>query len=189
MNVSSFLNTSGNLTTFNGIKIQSCKVKKMLPTEETIPATVVEFKYDSKQDLKALKAVGLLWEENHFCPPLLKILEELNQGRLRNVGYRLFAVTTQKNKFGKLNPDEILCLSMIKQHIDDSADIKYIESKSFLPSFKNEYKYAGTVMLDAYKRMFKSLSLFPVDDEVVKFYLKNGFQFLKNGICKMFWNK
>ena len=162
---------SNNNINFSGIKLRNIKVKQILPTEGDFVSSLVEFKPDSKQDLKTLQRVNEIWQNNSFISNIVNLQSDLTLGRCRKDGYRILAITTQKEKFGKLDPNKILSIVQIKSNIDNSAKIEFLEAKKN----NKEYKHAGLNIVEGLKEMYKKLTLFAENSSLINFYEKCNF--------------
>ena len=182
----------GTSNNFTGIKLRNVKIRKIVPEEVSTPVAFVEFKQDSKQDLKTLYLVSRLWEYNYFIDNMFGHLANLYAGRCKNDGSRIFAVTTQDKQFGKLDPNKILSLAFVQKRIDGSAKIRYLESKrEGVPmSFVREYKDAGKGILKCLQGMYNKIVLFAERKSLVKYYESEGFKSLsEKDIQHMEWSR
>ena len=177
---------------FTGIKLRNVKIRKIVPEETIVPVSFVEFKQDSKQDLKTLYLVSELWKNNYFVNNMFARQANLYAGRCRNDGYKIFAVTTQDKKFGKLDPNKILSLAFVQKRVDGSAKIHFLESKreGVPETFVREYKDAGKGILRCLKDTYNKIVLFAERKSLIKYYESEGFvSFSKNAPQYMGWSR
>ncbi len=169
-------------------------MKKCYNQYKPCDVALVEMDVKNKNDIKAMEKTTLLWDTT-FTSFVLDDMERCSKYTKHPSWLKIYALTTQKDNFEKIQASKILgVLELIKQ--GDSAKIetlqtntKYIKEK-FNPTPK--YKHIGSELVSHVQNQFfdKELFLIPVK-KAVDFYKKLGFDFEKGNEYKntLVWKK
>lgn len=157
----SFINKV-NIQKYNGIKYEPKEV------------SFVELDTDNKEDRFVLKETAALWGECFA----VDIYEDAQKDSFKAKNNHIFALTTQNDKFQRLNPNKVLGLVEFQENTNSNK----IEMLQVHPDFvstqmgRPEYKYIGSKMLDSIKCKYpKPIKLYSVVDAIT-FYRKNNFK-------------
>jgi len=140
-------------------------------------ASFVKIEPNNIDDINALKNIAKCWKDASFATNIYYAASAIRNDSKFYKNHMVFALTSQKSDFEKLDDDKILGIIHIAPlnkfwlFIEQlQANPKYIYKKDSL------YKGIGTGILNSVKGMCSKMSCFPAESESVKkFYAKNGF--------------
>ena len=168
---------------FKGTLITNMNVRKAGYTLPTHKVSIVRVNPNNEADLRALREVEDSWQGN-FTKQIYKDAERINSGIIPEFPETFFIMTEQKDKFSKLNPDDILAEAKIIRDFPAKNKI-YIDYLQVQPdnSFDSPIRTLeglGTSFLKFIKNHYKGKelslrSLFSTID----FYKKNGFKLVR----------
>ena len=141
----------------------------------------VELNPTSENDMKALSSIALYWD-NHtsFAADIFETFKHHYITYNLSPDERYFALTSQKNKFEKLAPSEILGVAQInKSNRLLSLDFLQVDPEYKGIIFDSPYRRIGTALLNSIKKLYprRDIILKPVESSI-EFYKKNGFKTL-----------
>lgn len=169
-----------NNMSFTGQYVASGKVKTndlLFPTKDV---SIVELNPNDKQDFKVLKNLKKGWKFANFPSVILSDAERMKKYPNYAKNFALYVLTTQQDKFEKVDPDKVLAEAEISHEKDENKVwIEYLQvrpdCKYGLPD--RPFKKVGSAFLDFCKEHFKGKNLVvcPLED-VIDFYDNEGFQ-------------
>ena len=155
---------------------------------------LIELNPKNKQDMFTLKEIGADWNYGY------SLAKEIHTDAL-NMIYspkkttsipKFYALTKQMKDFKTPKINDILALAEIEEKSKKVVEIVFLQVNpeynyySYTPDFKK----IGTGFLNSIKKMFKGKTLtLQAAFDAVKFYLKNGFNYIdKNSLTMYFEN-
>ncbi len=159
------------------IKIQ--KFDKKTKQYVDCKANFVKLTADNRDDLKAVNACEQKWKGAAYIQKIATAAHWL--GYRNGTKIDVYALTTQKNNFNKLNPKNILGLAEIRTNeaTPQNAELYHLQVKPTAISINGtnkSYKKVGTSIVRSLQKMYKTITLFSdKTPEVKKFYENLGF--------------
>ena len=142
-----------------------------------VPAKFVKLEPDNRSDIRVLDEIANQWTGADYIRKIATASHWMNE-----VPISIYALTTQKDKFDKLKPSQILgCVEMRKDKNFPKYDwLYYLQVKPEAMNTekgKNKgYQYVGTSMIKSLKKIYHNISLFSADSPFLEnFYRNNGF--------------
>ena len=120
---------------FKGTLITNMNVRKAGYTLPTHKVSIVRVNPNNEADLRALREVEDSWQGN-FTKQIYKDAERINSGIIPEFPETFFIMTKQKDKFSKLNPDDILAEAKIIRDFPLMIFGQISTAKTFYPSKK-----------------------------------------------------
>lgn len=168
-----------NNVSFGAIPINKVKIKKFDKTAKRYadyPATFVKLDSYNRDDINAVDIVSKKWKG-------AKYIQQISTAAhwIKDKPIEIYALTSQQANFENLQANKILGLAEIR--LDENPKntlLHYLQvrpgAKHVNQKHKVNYKYVGTTILKSLKNIYKDISLFAdSDNNVIKFYKKNGF--------------
>lgn len=189
------INPINNLN-FKANYIKDAQVKKynsINNSYEPVSISFVEMEPDNIRDFLALKDVVKYWPEEKYASNIAHSLYLLGNNTISRDSYKIYALTTQKNKFYSLNSNEILAIGEVSEKIPEKVlELDYLQvDPQLIYSFsQKEYKGVGSAFLNALKEFETVQSIFLKSvRSAVNFYKKNDFELIDNKELKLLWKK
>ncbi|MDY6358625.1 MAG: hypothetical protein SPL76_03805 [Cyanobacteriota bacterium] len=150
-----------------------------------VSVSIVELDKTNANDMNALSTISDSWNKegskncrfnNYVDMILTKAGSEENDFSVKD---HYLALTTQKDNFEKLDPKNVLGVSLFSED-GVGGELEYLQvhpntCKSYAGS-KRVYKNVGTAMIDYLKDTYSKVHIFVnAAHDAVKFYYKNGF--------------
>jgi len=128
-------------------------------------------------DINALKETADYWINGSLTTNIYYAACALRNKSNAYKNHEIFALTTQKSNYDKLNSDNILGLVHTSPYEDGFTLIEQLQGNpEYVRSIKPDYKGIGTEILESLKQIYDKLSCYPTAEEyVIRFYKKNGF--------------
>lgn len=168
-----------NRITFTAKFISPVTVKKIATGGEYIPTTVnaVELSAKNKNDLKSLEAIKDLWGKDSYAG---EIYEDAHYVNDYYEEYRpsFYAITTQKDSFEKLHPENVLGLAETQTTFGKIKSLDYLQTNpEFLNKLQPEIKRIGTAMLGFIENINKGRRI-EINPAISarSFYLQHGYK-------------
>lgn len=163
--------------------ISTATVRKFANSGKYIPtdANVVELSAKNKNDLKTLQEIKELWREPNYAGA---ICEDAFRAKATYEEYKpsFYAITTQKDNFEKLQPEDVLGLAETRTTFGAIKSLDFLQTNpKFLKKIKPAIKGIGSEMLAFVESINKGRRI--EANAVVgtePFYLKNGYKRLNN---------
>ena len=168
-----------NSVSFGAIPINKVKIKKFDKAAKRYadyPATFVKLDSYNKGDIDAVDTVSKKWKE-------AKYIQQISTAAhwIKDKPIEVYALTSQQGNFEKLQANRILGLAEIR--LDENSKntlLHYLQvrpgAKHVNQKHKINYKYVGTTILKSLKNIYNDIYLTADNDNnVIKFYKKNGF--------------
>lgn len=177
----SMMNACNNNVSFGAKLVSKQSIKKVAENSYKAKDELVSFvkiNPKSSYDIKALREVAEKSKKCSFAEDIYN--DTLDYFRKDSTSGNVFALTTQKDNFSKLESDKILGLVEVLPDgcKKDSVFIDYIlKIPTNVKTATEEFGKVGTGMLNGLKEFYKDkkISLFSLES-AVEFYLKNGFK-------------
>lgn len=147
-------------------------------------ANIVELSPYSEDDLQTLKNTSYYWQDNNAKDSLIKKMYRTalifnNKEYLEECCPKFYAITTQQDRFEKLNPEDILSVSQISEISKDLVEIDFFQvaPECEYGTFERKYKKTGSEMLNFIKKRYKdSILILSAIISAIPFYKKMGFE-------------
>lgn len=174
------------MISFKANLIRPVSVERMVDEKnyKSIPTSFVELDNTSSQDLQALRKISRSWDNGKsYAWDIYNFFScSFEEDEDFLLSKRYFAVTTQRQNFEKLSYDRVLGLAQMND--EDSyymLEFLQVDPDTNFNEFYRKFKGVGAAMLMALKTLFnsKDIVLRPADSNVVEFYVKQGFELLK----------
>ncbi len=149
-------------------KYQPCKV------------SLVEFDPTNKKDIDAMYKTTDKWDES-FTAFTYDDMRTVNEKKELLPNLHVYALTTQKSGFDKINPSKILGVVEIVEKYTDGNKVEVLQTNpSHIKNFENKtplFKHIGKRLVSFVKKKFndKPLYLHPTKT-AIPFYEKLGFK-------------
>lgn len=171
-----------NTVNFTANLLKRTQIQKRIDGEKFSPvdACIVELDKNDPDDVKSLHDTSFLWNDEGAKYATNVYHEAVKGYEYDDVDYEhYFALTTQKDNFEKLNPDEVLGLMLFSNSRYDTDEITWFQVRPNTntgQSWHREYKGVGKAMVDLIKQVnyFKPVHV-TSSPEAVEFYKKQGF--------------
>ena len=169
-----------NSVTFGANPLNTVKIKKFDKKAKDFvdfPATFIKLEPYNEFDLMAVDEAAQKWKDAKFIRKIATASHWMKEAPID-----IYAITAQKKKFDKLNPDEILGFAEMRN--DNSFPgfkwLYYLQVKPDAININNTgkkiYKHVGTSIIKSLKKVYKNISLYSENSpNIMKFYKKNGF--------------
>lgn len=168
-----------NDISFTAKYISSVMVQRLADNGKYLPtkANAVELSAKNNNDLSTLEKLSEKWGDDTYASNILDEATSLNEFYNE---YRptVYALTTQKDNFEKLQPNKILGLMETSDDFGTIKSLDYLQTNpEFLDKFKPAMKRIGTAMLNFIERINKGRRI-EIDavESAKSFYLKNGYK-------------
>ena len=155
------------------------------------PVGFVELSPQNKDDLYLMKNVSSSWQDGEtFAENIYRDAYIDFWSPVKNKHY--YAISEQTNLNEKLKASKILGLAEVQNKSEKLSEIILLQVN---PKFNygvinTKYKKIGTALLNGIKKLFPNHNFTLQSSlEAKKFYLKNGFEFIKNSCSKMIFNR
>lgn len=158
-----------------------------------IDVSIVELDSTKLSDVNALGKTSKSWEKkgaiyvNHI---LYNIIPYLKAG-FADIKDHYYALTTQRDNFEKLEPENILGLMLFREKNDYKNEICYLEVSPSTTKRKNlfrKYKEVGKTLVEFVKSQFSQKKIEVWSDlDAIDFYKKRGFRRRSRNICNLCW--
>ena len=162
------INFRANLINNTSVMKRGVLSNRYLPSE----ASFVKLDLRSTEDIKTLKKLRKLWSKSFLS-------QIYHDATMHPNKFNIYALTTQMDKFEKLNPKNILGLAEATEDYN-SATIEYLQTHpkyAYEESNTNRaFVGIGTSLLNTLKGIerFKDIKLISIFS-AIDFYAKNGF--------------
>lgn len=168
---------------------------------------MVEIDLSNFNDILVMHELSEKWDNDNLMAEMAKDASQFVNDEMPSEGYRFFAVTTQKDNFENLNPDEVLSFCEVEEIINDNdnpvlfcdfeipdeeynANIKFIQSNEKSTTMYNPlYKRCGSALLDGLKYYYNRIHLKSLI-WAKPFYERNKFKPIsKDDTTHMIWER
>ena len=179
---------------FGAELVSKTSIKKLDSISDTyndVEASFVEINPKDKRDRNAVNEAVFYWENDLYGMNISNTMERLAESDEDISSDKIYAMTTQKDRFWKLDPDKIKALAHVFEtnkrvrvvHLQVNPEYIYVLGNP-------EYKYIGKGMIDSLKDKYNDRSIILVSsDSAIKFYEKQGFEHCSDIEKRMIWNK
>lgn len=189
------INTISNLN-FGAKYVKEAQVKKYNPIKnsyDSLNVSFVEMEPDNIEDYFAINDIVRYWYDEKYASNIAYSLSLLRNNCLPRDSYKIYALTTQKDKFDLLNIEEILALGEVFEKTPKKTlELNYLQvDPKLVYSYKQrDYKDVGTAFLNVLKSFdkVKSIVLTSACSAAV-FYKKNGFKLTDVERFRFVWEK
>lgn len=189
------INSINNLN-FGAKYIQDAQVKKYNPNKNTydsLNVSFVEMDPDNIEDLFAINDTVRYWYNEKYASNIAYSLYLLRDYCLPRDSYKVYALTTQKDKLDLLNVEEILALGeVVEKTPKKTLELNYlqVDPKLVYSSTQRDYKDVGTAFLNVLKNLDKVKSIVLTSAcSAVGFYKKNDFKLTDVEHMRFIWKK
>lgn len=157
-----------------------------------VPASFIKINCNSKLDVDVLGYISRYWQGSLYTDNIynkaLSKLKKYESLRLSDI----YALTLQKDKFEKLDPEKILGVTDICENVyDKGIFIEHLQANpEYIYDKNREYKDIGSSILTSLKILYESIELVARKSmSVTNFYKKNGFKEENKTIGFFTWTK
>lgn len=177
MEVKTKFNVTNNNNAFTAKYLCSTNIGKLSKKYDKFKAAFVEIEPKNNNDISALEGAIKYWENDKFGMNALYAAKAARDGSQYYSYHKVYALTAQKDKFEKLNPDDILGVVHVGAVGDKKLFVEHLQTNpNYLYKAKPEYVGIGSAMINSLKKYCNMMSLFSLKEKSVKdFYVKNGF--------------
>lgn len=151
-------------------------IKNGKKTRKPMEASFIKLNTNSFYDKKALKTVSDKW--GSFAEDIY--IDATNVFENDTTKGRIYAITTQKKGFTRVEPKKILGLIELSPDMGNNMFIDYLQAKpQIINSPSRSISNIGKALISGIFREFKGslITVAPVDTKrVLNFYKKNGFK-------------
>ena len=173
--------------------VRNAKIKKLNPLSKGYEKMQVSFvRIDPKNlsDINALGRVADTWVNEKFASTIYNRALSLRKGGI-DLNSKIFAITSQKDNFKKLDADRILGVAEIEELTPKSCYLGHIQvDPNHIYYEVPPFKGVGTAILNRLKDMYSQISLNSAPECSVRhFYEMNGFQRVSEDSLKYYWQK
>lgn len=156
------------------------KIDTTCNTYKPSKVTLVELDGGKQSDLFAVSDISKNWKNEKYASSIARIMQCLFSGFLDKNERKIFALTTQKEHFNRLQSDKILGITEIDLSKGKGVYLDYIQvNPKYMYTKTNpnrKYKDVGKCILDFIKNFYKKEITLCSDFRVTNFYEKNGFE-------------
>lgn len=155
-----------------------------------VSASFVEMNPKDKDDVTSVCDAVNFWYLDLYGGNIANVMKSVYAGKEKAPSDKIYALTTQKDKFSKVNPDNIEALAHVFE-TNKRVRLVYLQvNPDMIYQFNPEYKYIGKSMIDSLKDKYNDRSIVVVPSKSAKkFYEKQGFEQFEDGENRMIWNK
>ena len=184
------MNACNNNISFGAKLVSKQNIKKFVENSYKAEDELVSFVKINPKSFYDINALGIVAERNKKCTFAEDIYNDaLDFFRQEPTAGNVFALTTQKNNFSKLDPNKILGLAEVLPNgcKKDGVFMDYIlKIPSNTKTATEKFCKIGTGMLDGIKEFYKNkkISLYSLAD-AVEFYKRNGFKCISKNSTEM----
>ena len=130
------------MISFKANFISSAQINR-ISTNTPVKASFVELSPFCDEDIKSIQEISKNWEaDRSFASNIKHNIQDCNW-----IGYsncrRFFALTLQRDKFEKLDPDEVLGLTQIIEGGSDRIKIKYLQTDPINKYQASDREFSG----------------------------------------------
>lgn len=170
--------------------INICK-KDIFPNYLSKEASFVQIEPKKLSDLDALENAVKYWDYDKFGRNICFIANAIRNESKYYKNHKVYALTTQKENFNKLDSDLILGLIGVCPETNNYTFIEYMQvNPEMLYPREPEYKGIGTAILESLKKLSDKIYCYPSQTKsVIDFYIKNGFKKTPELINHYVWEK
>ncbi len=186
MKIQTNTNTDFKAKFIKSIQIQKLNNKKLYQPEQV---SFIEIEPDNFEDVWALSQAAKNWFPEDYASNIAYNATLLFNKTLDCTKNKIYAITSQKDRFQTLDEFQLLALADIENIDNDSIVLNHLQVKpnSTNRYIERKYKYIGTKMLDALKNMYNNITLTSARGSVKNFYIKNGFICIDKEKNKFIW--
>lgn len=183
------MNINPNVS-FGASFIKEVTVKKLVENSKsyiTKNVSCVELDPLNSADVKAINETQEEFFYNSFVDDIYFKARKLFHRGENPKNMQIYALTTQKDNFEKLDGNKVLAMANIVPKEDNGAYLDYIQAHPLIAYAigKPPYKNVGTELIKILQEKFSSIRCNSVADA---FYSKNGFVREKQGSNYFIWN-
>ena len=184
------MNINPNVS-FGASFIKEVTVKKLVENSKsyiTKNVSCVERNPLDKADIKAMSETQEEFFYNSFVDDIYFKARKLFHRGENPKNMQIYALTTQKDNFEKLDGNKVLAMANIVPKEDNGAYLDYIQAHPLIAYAidKPPYKNVGTGLIKILQEKFSSIKCNSIANG---FYEKNGFVREKQGSNHFIWNK
>ncbi len=168
-----------NNISFTAKFISPATVKRLTNNGKYVETAVSAVKLSSmdKNDLRALEKINADWGDDTYASNILDEASSPNEF-YKEYQPTVYAITTQKDNFEKLEPEKVLGLAETSIEFGTIKSLDYLQTNpKFLNKPQPAFKRIGTAMLKFVEDINKGKRIEADSVEKAKtFYLKNGYK-------------
>lgn len=152
---------------------------------------LIELNPQNKQDMFTLKEIGAEWNYGYSLAKEIHIDAENTiyyPEKIKTIP-KFYALTKQNQEFKTPKINDILALAEIEEKSKNVIKIVFLQVNPEYNyySYSPDFKYIGTGFLNVIKKIFKGKTLtLQAAFDAVKFYLKNGFNYIDKNSLTMY---
>ena len=175
---------------FKGQLVSNMNIKRAGYDFPAKKASIVELNPLEYHDLRTLREINELWDGT-LASCICKDAECINIGQADFNPQKFFVLTTQRENFKRMNPDDILAEAevVLNQPSKGKIYLEYlqVDPDNMFDSEAKLYEGLGTTFLNFLKKHYNGLEIhLNAVCSAVDFYLKNGFTLVKNSTLMKF---
>lgn len=158
-------------------KVNIAKIVKGSNNYKNEMACFVKIEPENINDINTLEKISKYWADASFAINIYYAASAIRNKSKYYKDHVVFALTTQKSDFDKLDEGKVLGLI---HTVDMKNWTQFIEHLQVNPKYiyktDSEYKGIGTGIINSIKDICSKITCFPLNSKSVKdFYTKNGF--------------
>lgn len=187
MNINNYNQTNFGANFINKVNIKRLDSKTNM--YKSCQASFVQFDPQNKNDLNAISKAVKTWQGDNFAGTIVNNAIRIVNGMTSSKVNHIYLLTTQKDKFDKLNREEILGLAQMRSNKKDPDELWYLQVK---PDTKygaegRTFKSVGSGILNSLKAIYnKKITLF-ASYFAANFYETQGFDVREPKLLEYEW--
>lgn len=179
---------------FNAQRISDANIlryNKENGSYEDSSVSFVELNPNDKNDRNAVNEAVTFWKYDLYGSTIAHAMKRTSDSSEKEPSDKYYVITSQKDNFENLNPDEIEALThvfvsnkrVVVRHLQVNPDFVYAWDKP-------ECKHVGKSMIDCLKELYSDRAITLIATKTAtKFYEKQGFEHTKDPENRLTWNK
>lgn len=176
------------MISFKAHRISDIDIKKSGVINRDFNVNFVELNPFYENDLETIKGVSAMWDDGKTLASRIYRGSETELIR-GEPWHKFYGLVKQYDSFEKIQPENVLGLMDVCPLHERLQELNVIQvnPKDNLFSDCRRYLKVGTAMLDSLKALFplKDILVEPLENpKVLKFYVKNGFKDIGDGLYK-----
>ena len=152
-------------------------------------ASFVQFDPKNKEDFAAMVGAVKSWKGEDYASTIVDYANRLRTNYLSPKIHRIYMVTTQQDKFDKLEKSKILGMVQMQSDSIDPDEIRYLQVK---PDQKHgnkerEFRLVGSKILSSIKKIYNEKITLLASYSAANFYEKHGFTITEPDLLEYEW--
>lgn len=179
---------------FGANLISKTSIKSLDPISEEyndVEASFVEINPMDRRDRDSVNDAVFSWKNDLYGFHISNTMEKMAVSFDDTSSDKIYAITTQNDRYWKLNPDSIKALAHVFE-TQKRVRVVFLQVDPGLVYAKSNpnYKHVGKGMIDSLKEKYNDRSITLISSNTAtKFYEKQGFEHCDDIENRLTWNK